>query len=87
VNTENVRQAIGSLGGFSGVARLRGLKSGWAVSKWLREGIPADHVLWLSEQTGWRFTPHQLDPELYPHPDDGLPEHLRGDVPKAIANG
>lgn len=65
-------QAIKSLGGASSVARLRG-RTPWAISKWMRNGIPADEVLWLAEKTGWTYTPHQLAPGLYPYRDDGLP--------------
>ena len=72
-----VARAIAHLNGASAVARARGLKTSWAVSKWVRDGLPAEHVLWLAEQTGWRFTPHTLAPALYPHPDDGLPPDLR----------
>ena len=77
VKTTPVSKAIASLGGAATVARLRGL-SGWAVSKWLRDGIPSGHVLWVAEQTEWRWTPHQLKPEIYPHPDDGMPVSHRG---------
>lgn len=72
-----VRSAVTFLGGPPAVARLRNLKSPWSVAKWVRDGIPADHVIWLSEMTGWRYTPHQLAPALYPHPHDGLPPQLR----------
>lgn len=73
-----VVRAIGEIGGPSAVARARGLKSPWSVSKWARVGVPAEHVIWLSERTGWQITPHQLAPQFYPHPDDGLPVERRG---------
>lgn len=72
-----VQAAITFLGGAAQVARLRGLKTTWAVSKWIKFGIPEDQVLWLAERTGWRWTPHQLCPAMYPHPDDGLPTIYR----------
>lgn len=68
-----VASAIASLGGPAAVARLRNLKTSWAVAKWVRDGLPSEHVLWLAEQTGWKWTPHQLAPRLYPYADDGLP--------------
>ncbi|SRR5258708_936137 len=73
-----VAEAIKHLGGDSAVARLIGVKP-WAVSKW-RKKLPPGRVLWLAEQTGWQWTPHQLAPTLYPHPSDGLPDHLRGSL-------
>jgi DNA-binding transcriptional regulator YdaS (Cro superfamily) len=68
----NHADAIQSLGGPSSVARLRG-RTPWAISKWVRDGVPPNEVLWLAAATGWQFTPHQIDPKLYPNADDGLP--------------
>lgn len=69
--------AIKLIGGPAIVAELRGMKTQWGVRKWLKDGLPAEHALWLAERTGWRVTPHQLAPELYPYPDDGLPQLFR----------
>lgn len=80
-----VSQAIAHLGGASAVARARGLKTAWGASKWARDGLPAEHVLWLAEQTEWLFSPHELAPDLYPHPDDGLPVDRRAAAQDAAA--
>lgn len=74
-----VCEAIDSLGGDSAVARRAGLKTAWAVAKW-RVKLPAERVLWLAKQTGWKFTPHKLSPALYPNSTDGVPKHKRKDV-------
>jgi hypothetical protein len=79
-----VADAVSHLGGPSAVARARELTP-WAVSKWMRSGVPSEHVIWLAEQTAWRYTPHQLSPLLYPHPDDGLPQDLRRGLSAASA--
>jgi hypothetical protein len=71
-----VAQAIDSLDGDTAVAKRAGLKTSWAVSKW-RKNLPPDRVLWLAEQTGWKYTPHMLAPNLYPNPTDGLPKSKR----------
>lgn len=47
------------------------------VSKIVLGKCPAETVLNLSEVTEWQVTPHELRPDLYPYPQDGLPEHLR----------
>lgn len=50
------------------------------VWRWLNttvEGIPARHVIPACSAINWQVTPHELRPDLYPHPDDGLPEHMR----------
>lgn len=75
-----IAEAIAQAGGASKLAQLRGLKTPWTVRKWIRDGLPAEHVIWLSELTGWRSTPHQLAPDIYPHPDDGLPANFRAAV-------
>lgn len=72
VKTNFALEAIQSLGGPSAVARRRG-RTSWAISKWARQGVPPNEVLWLAAQTEWKFTPHQLAPHLYPNPGDALP--------------
>jgi hypothetical protein len=47
------------------------------VTNWIKRGVPAGMVLKVSGAVDWRVTPHQLRPDLYPHPDDGLPEDKR----------
>lgn len=50
------------------------------VWKWVNTtklGIPAEFVIRASEAVNWQVTPHELRPDIYPHPQDGLPEHMR----------
>lgn len=47
-----------------------------AVSQW--RVAPANQVLAVSRAVNFGVTPHELRPDLYPHPDDGLPQELRG---------
>lgn len=47
------------------------------VAAWLSKGVPPKHVIPLCAAVFYRVTPHQLRPDVYPHPDDGLPEALR----------
>jgi len=54
-----------ALGAQIGVSKM-------AVSLWRRNGIPAERVLPVFEATG--VTPHELRPDLYPNPTDGLPK-------------
>ena len=46
-----------------------------AVSHWLtgRNTLPAEEVLKVCEATGFSVRPHDLRPDLYPNPSDGLP--------------
>ena len=49
-----------------------------AIQRYLAAGqVVSERVLACSEATGWVITPHQLRPDLYPHPNDGLPQELR----------
>ncbi|BDH45725.1 hypothetical protein TUM12370_17690 [Salmonella enterica subsp. enterica serovar Choleraesuis] len=48
--------------------------SSQAVGKWLRSGtIPPRRILPLCGALNWLVTPHEIDPEAYPNPTDGLP--------------
>lgn len=47
------------------------------ISLWLNKGVPDGKVLVFSEALGWVATPHDLRPDLYPHPCDGLPRAMR----------
>lgn len=64
-------------GGPTQVARYFGIRSVWAVCKWRHHGVPGNRVLELCRAVSWQVTPHQLRPDIYPHPLDGLPKHKR----------
>jgi len=49
-----------------------------AVQKYVANGeIVADKVLLACDACKWQVTPNQLRPDIYPHPQDGLPAHMR----------
>ena len=55
------------------------------ISEWKRRGaVPADMVIPVAKAIGFAVTPHELRPDIYPHPEDGLPVALR-QVPVAQA--
>ncbi|WP_023640402.1 transcriptional regulator [Dickeya zeae] len=68
---DNAIQAAGSarkLGAAVGV-------TGMAISRWKTKYagiVPASRVLQIYHVTG--VTPHELRPDLYPNPTDGLPQ-------------
>ncbi|HCM9647138.1 TPA: helix-turn-helix domain-containing protein [Enterobacter bugandensis] len=66
-----IELAILRSGSASGLGALIGV-SKMAVSLWRRKGIPAERVLSIYGVTG--VTPHELRPDLYPNPTDGLPK-------------
>lgn len=50
------------------------------VWNWLNvtvNGIPERHVIKACKSVDWKVTPHELRPDIYPHPHDGLPDHMR----------
>jgi DNA-binding transcriptional regulator YdaS (Cro superfamily) len=50
-----------------------------AVSQWTRGSpVPVSRVIEIARVSGWRVTPHAIRPDVYPHPDDGLPDDFRG---------
>lgn len=47
------------------------------VWNWLhRDGgiVPPEHVLPIAKGLEWQITPHELRPDIYPHPLDGMPK-------------
>jgi DNA-binding transcriptional regulator YdaS (Cro superfamily) len=48
-----------------------------AVQKFEKTEVSAERVLGIAQATNYQVTPHQLRPDIYPHPLDGLPEDLR----------
>ena len=48
------------------------------VSIWVKTKLSAEFVIKVAEQVDYQVTPHELRPDLYPHPDDGLPLDKRG---------
>jgi len=66
-----IENAILQSGSASALSRLVGV-SKMAVSLWRSNGIPAERVLQVYGATG--VTPHELRPDLYPNPTDGLPK-------------
>ena len=50
------------------------------ISAWFNrfeQSVGASYVLAVSAAVDWQVSPHELRPDLYPHPEDGLPAHLR----------
>jgi DNA-binding transcriptional regulator YdaS (Cro superfamily) len=66
-------KAIKKIGSAQKLSALLGV-SKMAVSLWRRKKngvVPASRVLPVFNATG--VTPHELRPDLYPNPTDGLP--------------
>lgn len=44
-----------------------------AVSQW-GDKVPDNRVLQVCQFLGWKVTPHEVRPDLYPNPSDALPQ-------------
>lgn len=70
-----LKQVIGLIGLRPLASRLG--VSYQAIQKFQRTGIPAERVIAIAEAADYAVTPHQLRPDIYPDPLDGLPPELR----------
>ncbi|QDQ25312.1 helix-turn-helix domain-containing protein [Chitinimonas arctica] len=70
-------EVIESSGGRTKVAARLGVTY-QGLNDWLNRGVvPPERVLPLCRSCDWRTTPHQIRADVYPHPDDGLPQAFR----------
>jgi len=65
--------------------RIPGSKIGQVhVWGWLNqvkfEVPPADVVLPIADFLGYRMTPHELRPDIYPNPTDAVPEQIAAQI-------
>lgn len=74
----NTKQIIALAGGQTSVARHFDIEPP-SVQDWITlDKIPPMRILGVSALTGWRVTPHMINPTLYPNPQDGLPSDSEG---------
>lgn len=78
---EQLQRAVALLNGQSALALAASAAGPKKVERqhignWLTrdEQVSAEYVLQVSAATGYEVTPHQLRPDLYPNPTDGLPQ-------------
>lgn len=69
---DHARLKITGLATQTEIAKRVGVKP-QAVSLWIKNGVPPYKVIPFCRALSWDVTPHQVDPELYPNPTDGLP--------------
>lgn len=84
MSKETLQKAVEFAGGQTRLAAgIRARISGSKVSQvhvwgWLNDlksaCPPAEYVLPICDTVDWRITPHEMRPDLYPHPTDGLPK-------------
>ncbi|WP_285130188.1 transcriptional regulator [Leclercia adecarboxylata] len=74
---EKIRSRLRGVVSQRAIAKALGI-SPQAVNQWFsKSAIPPRYVLPICEMTDWKIVPHEVCPQLYPSPQDGIPEHLR----------
>jgi len=86
MSKEVLQKAVQIAGGQVALAagirsEMPGLKVSQAhIWKWLNrvqaEVPPAEYVIAIAKTVDFEVTPHELRPDIYPHPRDGLPGQL-----------
>lgn len=71
-----LQDAIRVVGGQAALAAICGVTP-QAITTWIRRGVPAERVIGVARACNFAITPHELRPDLYPHPSDGLPEAMK----------
>ncbi|GKW27810.1 transcriptional regulator [Pectobacterium brasiliense] len=67
------KKILAVCGSQSELARRVG-KNSQTVSAWFRNEVASAEVINASRALEWKVTPHELRPDLYPNPTDGLPK-------------
>lgn len=82
METKPLDRVIEIVGTQAELARRIAVKPAY-VWNWLYrdKAVPPDAVRAVAEAVDWKVTPHELRPDIYPHPLDGLPAHLRAEQP------
>lgn len=88
MSKDNLIRAVNLAGGqvalAAGIrARMPGCKAGQGlVWKWINQTQsnvpPADYVLAICDTVGWKVTPHELRPDIYPNKLDAMPDAICG---------
>lgn len=68
-------KAVRCVGSISEVSRRFEFQSVQSVANWIAKNrVPSERVIQLCKWGQWTVTPHQLRPDIYPNPNDGLPD-------------
>lgn len=67
-------KAVKQIGNTSHVARHFNFKSVQSICNWIvKNQVPSERVIELCRGGAWTVTPHELRPDIYLNPTDGLP--------------
>ncbi|EMZ5861529.1 transcriptional regulator [Yersinia enterocolitica] len=69
---ERIKKRIAGIASQTEIASRLGHKP-QAIQQWFKNKIPPKKVIPVCEVLLWQVTPHELRPDLYPNPRDGMP--------------
>jgi DNA-binding transcriptional regulator YdaS (Cro superfamily) len=75
-NEDDLKLLFKRAGGMPAIARLFEISEA-AVGQWAGRKVPSERVIAICEMSAWKVTPHEMRPDVYPHPEDGLPGQMR----------
>jgi DNA-binding transcriptional regulator YdaS (Cro superfamily) len=67
-------KAISIAGSQTALAEKVGTKQ-QNVSQWTKSRVSPEFVLGVAKAVDFQVTPHELRPDIYPHPEDGMPRN------------
>lgn len=80
-SNDYLRLAVTMIGGQTKLAGVIGVRQGH-IWNWLnRDGqVPPEQAIPISRALNGEITPHQLRPDIYPNPTDGMPTVTKPEV-------
>ncbi len=70
----SIDKAIKLAGSQTALAEKIGTKQ-QNVSQWAKSRVSPEFVLGVAKAVNFQVTPHELRPDIYPHPEDGMPRN------------
>lgn len=78
MSIQNFKKAVKKIGSQSDFAQKLPRGKPVTVAKWISRGrVPPERVIEVCAAVKFSVTPHEIRPDIYPHPDDGLPDEMR----------
>lgn len=78
MSIQNFKKAISKAGTQSEFAQIIPKGKQVTIAKWISRGrVPAERVIDVCAAINYQVTPHEIRPDIYPHPYDALPADLR----------
>lgn len=78
MSIENFKKAISKAGTQTALAEKIPNGKQTTIAQWIARGwVPPERVIDVCAAINYQVTPHEIRPDIYPHPDDALPDSMR----------